>query len=155
MSRAFEGLGCVAALVFVLIVIAGAINGGAKGVAHFIENHYIIIGIVLLIIIAGICYLVSGSLRDLSLGLVITNCIACALALAQNAGFLVYGLYRSLTVYTNDAFLTVLAVGGYILVYIIDVVITACGISMTADKPWGSLVLILIAIAGLFLSLEW
>lgn len=155
MSRAFEGLGIVAAIVFVLLVIAGAIKGGAKGVADFIEKHYIIIGIVLLLAIAVICYLIARTIENLSLGLVIVNSVGCGLVLAQNAVFLVYGLYRSLTVYPNDAFLTILAVGGFVLIYIIDTVITVAGISLSKDKPWSSFVTIVIAVMGLFLSLKW
>lgn len=155
MSRAFEGLGIVAAIVFVLIVIGGAIKGGAKGVADFIEKHYIIIGIILLLSIAVICYLIARTIENLSLGLVIVNSVGCGLALSQNAVFLVYGLYRSLTAYPNDALLTILAIGGFVLIYIIDTVITVAGISLSKNKPWSSLVTIVIAVMGLFLSLKW
>ena len=156
MSRAFEGLGFIAAIVFVLIVIAGAIRGGAKGLADFIEKYYIILGIVLLVVIASICFCIFKLISEkLSFANRIINCLASGLALAQNAGFLVYGLYRALTVYSNDAFLIVLALGGFVLVYIIDTVITVAGISLSKDKPWSPLVTVAIAGLGLLLIVEW
>lgn len=155
MSRAFESLGVVAAIVFILIVVSRAIKSGARGVAEFIESYYIIIGILLLIIITVICYMISGMIEDLSLGNRIINCIACGLVLAQNAGFLIYGLYRSLTVYPNDAFLTALAIGGFIVVYAIDIFFTIGSIVIGANKSWGSAILFVIAVAGLLLTLEW
>ena len=125
MSRAFEGLGFVAAIVFVLIVIGGLITGGARGLAGFIERYYIIIGVVLFLLIAAICFLVYKTIDGLSVCNKVINSIASGFALAQNAGFLVYGLYRALTAYANDAFLIILGIGGFILVYIIDTTITA------------------------------
>ena len=155
MSRAFAGLGFVAAFVFVLIVISGLITGGARGLAEFIEKYYIIIGIVLLLVIAAICYFVYKMIDELSVGNKVINSIASGFALAQNAGFLVYGLYRALTVYANDALLIILGVGGFILVYIIDTTITAAGISLSKDKPWSPVVTLSIAVLGLLLIREW
>lgn len=155
MSRAFEGLGFVAAIVFVLIVIGRLITGGAQGLAEFIEKYYVIIGIVLLLVIAAICCFVLNTIDGLPVGNKVINSIASGFALAQNAGFLVYGLYRALTAYANDAFLIILGIGGFILVYIIDTTITAAGISLSKDKPWSPVVTLLIAILGLSLILEW
>lgn len=155
MSRAFEGLGVVAAIVFILIMISSAVKSGAQGITQFIENYYIIIGILLLIIIAGICFLIAGMIENLSVMNRILNCIACGLVLAQNAGFLVYGFHRSLTVYPDDAFLTALGIGGFILFYLINVFFTVGGIAVTANKSWGSIALLMIAVAGTALISNW
>lgn len=156
MSRAFAGLGFTAAVVFIVIIVANAIKGGARGVAQFIENYYWLLGIILFIIISMICVLIFGSIESkISDTIKIVNCIFAGLAMAQNAGFLVYGLYKTLTVYQNDAFLTLIAFGGFVIVYVIDCFITFFGTVISVGKPWGSVVSLIIAIAGLYLIFAW
>lgn len=155
MSRAFEGLGVTAAVVFVFLVVSRLIKGGALSLAEFIEKHYILIGIILVLIITSICIVIARSIKDLSMGNKVINCIACGIALSQNACFLVYGLYRAITVYRNDAFLTVLGVGGFILFYIIDLAVTAGGIVISVNKTWGAVILLIIAVLGWSLVIGW
>lgn len=156
MSRAFAGLGFAAGVVFILIIIAGAIKGGARGVVNFIENYYVILGIILFLIIAAICAVIFGAIESsISKANKIVNCIGAGLAMSQNAVFLVYGLHHALTIYLNDAFLIFLALGGFIVVYIINCFITFFGVVLSVGKSWGSIIQIIIVLAGIWLISAW
>lgn len=48
-----------------------------------------------------------------------------------------------------------LGICGFILFYIIDIFFTIGGIALAANKSWGSIVLLIIAVAGISLTLGW
>lgn len=157
MSRAFSGLGFVAAVVLVLIILGHAVTGGASCVAGFFERYYIAIGIVLLLAAASGAIVIyrSSDAETLSAGLRTVNSIVCGLALVQNLAFLAYGLYRAVKVYQNDAFLTLLSVGGFVLVYLINLFLTVGAIVLSCSKKWGICVACAQIIAGIVLIINW
>lgn len=156
MSFAFAGLGAVAAVVLIIIIVANIITGGAQGLALFIANNSWVFAIVLFILVLAISVEIYNSLKkNFSVASKVMYSIASFLVLSQNAVFLIYGLYRALTAYPDDAFLLILGVGGFIFVYIIDAAVTIFSIVTPMEKEWGAIVPFLASICGLFLIANW
>lgn len=156
MSRAFEGLGLVAAFVLAVIVLVNIIKGGAEGLAKFIESYYVVIGIILFIIDAAIGVFIYTTMKsEGSKSNPVAHSITAVFAIAQNAAFLVYGLYRALTAHPDDAFLIVLAIGGFIFVYIVDAGITFASIGATMELSFGWIFPIMVFVAGGILIKQW
>lgn len=156
MSFAFAGLGAVAAIVLIIIIVSNLITGGAQGLALFIANNSWIFAIVLFILVLAISLEIYDSLKkNFSVVSKVMYTISSFLVLSQNAVFLVYGLYRALTAYPDDAFLLILGVGGFIFVYIIDLAVTIFSISAPIEKEWGAIVPFIVSICGLILIANW
>ncbi|MGN0508406.1 MAG: hypothetical protein ACI4GX_04155 [Ruminococcus sp.] len=156
MSWAFAGLGAVAALVLIIIIVSNIIIGGAQGLALFIANYSWILAIILFVIFLVISVGIYDSLKkSFSVTSKVMYSIASFLVLSQNAVFLFYGLYRALTAYPDDAFLLILGVGGYIFVYFIDMFLTVVSICAPMEKEWGAIVPFLTSIGGLILIVNW
>lgn len=156
MSFAFAGLGAVAAIVLIIIIIANIITGGAHGLALFIANYSWIIAIILFVIVLAISIGIYDSMKKkFSVASKVMYSIASFLALSQNAVFLIYGLYRAITAYPDDAFLLILGIGGFIFVYIIDATVTIVSIVTPMEKEWGAIVPFLASICGLILIVNW
>lgn len=156
MSFAFAGLGAVAAVVLIIIIVANIITGGAQGLALFIANNSWVFAIVLFILVLAISVEIYNSLKkNFSVASKVMYSISTFLVLSQNAVFLFYGLYRALTAYPDDAFLLILSVGGFIFVYIIDIAVTIFSIVTPMEKEWGAIVPFFASICGLILIVNW
>ncbi len=157
MSRAFSGLGFTAAVVLALLIIGRTVTGGACAAARFMEQHYIEIAIVLLIMdfAAVAAVLRTRVMRALPVGFKAANGAACGLAFAQNLAFLAVGFYHTVNDDADDAFLTLLGAGGFILFYIINLFITVGAIIWFCPKKWGSIMISVLATVGLLLVIFW
>lgn len=149
----FNSMGVIAAVFFILAVIIGVVTGGAHSVVEFIEKYYVIIGIVLFVIITAIS--VSFYIDNpLSIGFRIVNGIATEIALIQSGVFLVYGVYRTLQMYPKNAFLILGTFAIFVVLFLIDLAVTFFVITMTMEKKWGFIPMLLIAAIGLWIAIS-
>ncbi len=169
MSTAFAGLGAAAAFVLIILIVSGLIQGGATGLATFIENYYWIIGVIILIMLIGIFVSIYNTMdeeapknneKTSAPGKVAFSTMSC-LAAAQNLIFLIYGLYRTLTSSASreSAFIMIIGVGGFILFYAIDTFLTISSIVFPMEWKTGasakSILPFLTAVAGFILIALW
>lgn len=139
-----------------LLIIAGVLVKMINGSDSFVTLYSRCAAVIIAAIVAVTCIRLFKRYTDdtLSLPLRIGFCIASFFAMGQNVVFLAYGLYRTLTTFST-AGMTLTAIGGFLIVYAVDTVITVNGIRMFIDKPWGMIAPLMIACAGANLITLW
>lgn len=139
-----------------VLIVAGVLVKTSRGAESFVTLYSRIAAVIIAAFVAYGCIRLYKRYTDEKLGVPVRTgfCIATFFAVAQNLVFMAYGLYRSLTMF-DTAGLTITAIGGFLIVYAIDTVITVNGIRMFIDKPWGMIAPMLIACAGANLINLW
>lgn len=139
-----------------VLIIAGVFVKTISGSESFSTLYTRCAAVIIAVFVAAACvrlYKLYPN-EEISIPLRIGFCIATFFAIGQNLVFMGYGLYRALTTF-GTAGMTLTAIGGFLVVYVINTVITINGIRMFIDKPWGMIAPLMIACAGANLITMW
>lgn len=139
-----------------ILIVVGVLVKTVSGSESFITLYSRCAAVIVASIVAAACIRMFRLYTDdhISLPLRIGFCISSFFAIGQNLVFMAYGLYRSLTTY-SAAGMTMTAIGGFLIVYAVNTVITVYGIRLFIDKPWGMIAPLVIACAGANLISMW
>ena len=144
-----SGLTVICAIIFFGLILRGFVANSTAAMVGFIEKYYVIISIVLGII-SAIISVVIFFIQEKEVRLLrrITCCLSSFLALCQNGFFLVYGLYNSLLSHSESVFLTMLLLIVFVILYIVDSLLTFGSIFVSVEFAFGFIASLLLTPLG-------